>query len=59
METESYFLSIKDIEMEQLRCVRFIKTPVQHFGAYFCFGVYLWMLKIKIKVAINIEDETV
>ena len=33
----------------------FIKAPVQHFGAYFCLGNYLLILKTRIKVTINIE----
>ena len=43
-----------DTEMEQLRCVRFTKAPLQHFGSYFCLGVYTLMLKTTNKVKIKV-----
>ena len=55
MEAESCFLLNKGIEMGQLRCVRFIKEPVQHFWTYFCLGVYLLMLKTTTNVTFNTE----
>ena len=58
MENESCLLLIKDIEMGQLRCLKFIKAPA-HCWVYFCLGVYLLMLKTRIKVTFNIEDRTV
>ena len=42
--------------MGQLICLRFIKALVQHFGSYFCLGVYLLMLKTRIKLIITIAD---
>ena len=59
IEVRSSFLLIKSIEMGQLRCVRSIKAPVQHFGSYFCLGVYLLMLKTRIKITTNIDDRTI
>ena len=44
----------KGIEMEQLRRVRFIKAPLQHFGSYFCLGVYMLMHKTTNKVKIKV-----
>ena len=58
MENESCVLLIKDIEMGQLRCLKFIKAPA-HCWVYFCLGVYLLMLKTRIKVTFNIEDRTI
>ena len=42
--------------MGQLICLRFIKALVHYFGSYFCLGVYLLMLKTRIKLIITIAD---
>ena len=59
MEAGICFLLIKDIEIRQLRCVKFFKAPVQHFGVYFCLGVYLLILKTITELTFNFEEREV